>query len=65
MIVFAHIEFGLIRIKESGVKRGGGGGADLPQSEREFKIPVRIGLTENNSNAYLQNFISFRQSMVG
>ena len=40
MIAFAHTKFGLVRIKESGVKMG----AELPRSERVFQIPVQIGL---------------------
>ena len=36
-IVFAHIKFGLVRIKGSGVKRG--------RSERVFEIPAWIGLS--------------------
>ena len=30
MIVFAHSKFGVVRIKGSGVKRGGGGGFGPP-----------------------------------
>ena len=44
MIVFAHTKFSLVRIQESGVKRGGGI-RPPPQSERVFQIPVQIGLS--------------------
>ena len=44
MIVFVHTEFGLVRIQESGIKRGGGRNPPPPQSERVFQIPVQIGL---------------------
>ena len=46
MIVFAHTKFVLFRIQESEVKRGGGGGGaeSVPQSERVFEIPIRVGL---------------------
>ena len=38
MIVFTHTKFGLVRIKGSGVKRGGGG-------RGAFEIPAWIGFT--------------------
>ena len=44
MIIFAHTKFGLVRIKGSKVKRGGGGGIRPRRSERVFEIPVRVGL---------------------
>ena len=51
MIVFAHTNFGLVRIQGSRVKRGGGGGRSPPlRSERVFQIPVQIVL--NNSVVY-------------
>ena len=46
MIVFAHTKFGLVRIQVSEVKVGGGGGQN-PRSERFFKIPVRVGLSDS------------------
>ena len=44
MIVFSHTKFGLVEIKGSGVK--GGGGFRLPQPERVFEIPAWIGLKQ-------------------
>ena len=46
MIVFAHTKFGLVRIQESGVKRGERNPCPPPQSERVFQIPVQIGLKD-------------------
>ena len=39
MIVFVHTKFGLFRIKESGVKRGGEVKRP-PRPERVFEIPA-------------------------
>ena len=36
MIVFAHTKFGLVRIQESGVKKGGGGGGGRIPGLSEF-----------------------------
>ena len=43
MNVLAHTKFGLVRIKGSGVKRGGGADSP-PRPERVFEIPAWIGL---------------------
>ena len=43
MILFAHTKFGLVWMKGSRVK-GGGGPNPPPRSERVFQIPVQIGL---------------------
>ena len=40
MIVFAHTKFGLVQKQGNEVKSG----AESPQSERVFEIPVRAGL---------------------
>ena len=50
MIIFAHTKFDLVRIKVSGVKRGGGGAESAPWSERVFQIPVQIGLRDLSKN---------------
>ena len=42
MIVFAHIKFGLLRIKRSEVR--GGERIPPPWPERVFEIPAWIGL---------------------
>ena len=46
MIAFSITNFGLVRIKESGVSRGGGGGggADPLRPDRVFEIPEWIEL---------------------
>ena len=56
MILFAHTKFGLVRIQESRVKRGGGRNPP-PRSERVFQIPVQIGLTWFNMVSHL-SFLS-------
>ena len=54
MIVFAHTKFGLVRIQESEVKRGGGI-RPPPRSERVFQIPVQIGLRLLSLKASIDN----------
>ena len=51
MIVFSYTKFGLVRMKGSRVK--GGGGRIQPRPERVFEIPAWIGLRyikQMNSN---------------
>ena len=45
MIVFVHTKFGLVRVKGSGVKRGGR--IPPPHPVRVFEIPAWIGLIGN------------------
>ena len=57
MIVFAHTEFGLLRIKGSGVKRG----VDFAplRPERVFEIPGWIGLSRHTHEIFIDvNFDS-------
>ena len=50
MIIFSHTKFGLVRIQESGVKKGRG------RSERVFQIPVQIGLKRINRKTRLHEY---------
>ena len=48
MIAFAHTKFGLVQMKESGVKRGGGRIPPPPRPERVFEISAWTGLNLNH-----------------
>ena len=57
MIVFAHTKFGLVQVKGSGVKRGGGRIPPPSRPERVFEIPAWIGLSKLNCVSFLKKCV--------